>query len=166
MVRNPLSSIQCPLSPHINDLWRAQGWYIERNIHSGPQLILWSHKSPLYGLLFRLVYFFQSPIRDHVGAGHRFCILESLGMTQVSHLGLSDSYSFTIFHGFPSLTNPPKSGQSCLRESLASLSHLILSPTTHIMLSVDLGLMGRKTGWDGKDWWEGGRREDLEFSGT
>lgn len=160
MVRKPLSSPQSPPSPHISDLWRAQGPYTEQNIHSDPSTHPWVTEITRNGLLSRLTYFFQSPTGDHVWATHPFCAGGvGLGMTQVSHLGLSDSYCPTIFQGFPSLTNPQNLVSLETWRVLESL-FLLISPCSVIFHTYhavsELGLVGKKTGWDGEDWWEGG----------
>lgn len=67
------------------------------------------------------------------------CILGSLGMTQVSHLGLSECCSSAIFHGFLSVIKPPNFVANVLRESPPFFSHLLISPAPHIMLSLTLG---------------------------
>lgn len=148
MERNPVSSPQCPPSPQTNDLWRAQGWHIEQNIHSGPSSHTLVTQITLNGLLSKLAYFFQNPIKDHVGAEHPFCIPGSLGMTQVIHLGLSDSYSPTIFQGFSSLTNPP---------NFVSLVLESLFPSCPLFCHLPLISCCRWPGANGKKDWLGWR---------
>lgn len=76
------------------------------------------------------------------------------GMTQVSHLGLSDSYSPTIFQGFPSLTNPQNLVSLEPWRVLESLfpSHLTLfCHLPHISCCQWAGASGKKDwlGWRG-----------------
>lgn len=143
-----LPSVHHPLTPMIYKGLRNRTH--RRIFTQAPQLILWSHKSLPNGFLFRLAYSFQPPIKD-------LCILGSLQRNQISHLGFCDSYFSAIFHGFPSLTNPPKLVSVVLESLFSSCPAFYHLPL--LSCCQWLWANGKTTGWNERigEWYVEGR---------
>lgn len=146
MVKTFLSPSQCPPRPHTNIPTSAKGSaMVQRAAYSlkplRPSVSLTNYYWTAYCPALRIP--FSPPLRTMTEQCTGSTVA-NLATTQVCHWSLPDSYDSAIFHGFPSLINPP----NLISIALGNRFPYCITCPYHIVS--DFGQMR-------KGWW-GGRR--------